>query len=386
MPPYDQVHEFTAALGGRPIQFISKPGLANWDRVSPASMLLAEAISLTGEEGMLLLGCGHGALGVALARLARQVDMLDVSLIALEMAGLTVHANAASNARVRTSISVLPEQAQAFDVVAIEAPADRGLTRRWLVEAREALRPGGTLYLAGANDQGARSAIADAAALFGGADVLAFRQGSRVAHAGKLAGVPPPAWASTGGIAPGSWHEFAVEVRGHAFRLRSLPGVFSSGRLDEGTALLLGAIDIPRGAHVLDVGCGYGIIGLLAARLGAANVDMVDSNLLAVASAAENIALDGCAVAQIFPRDGVPSEAYRRYDVVATNPPFHAGKATDYDITRGFIDGARRALRPGGRLYLVANRFLKYDGWLRAAFERVDCVAETRSYRVWSAT
>ena len=386
MAPYDQVHEFTAALGGRTIRFMSKPGLANWDRVSPASMLLAEAIDLAGGERALLLGCGPGALGVALARQAREVDLLDASAIALRMAELTMRANAVTNARARASISVLPKQAEGFDVVAIEAPGDRGLTRRWLVEARQALKPGGALYLAGANDHGARSAIADAAALFGGAEVLGYRQGSRVALSRKSAGVPAPAWASEGGIAPGSWHEFGAKARGHTFRLRSLPGVFADGRLDEGTALLLEALDVPAGARVLDVGCGYGIIGLLAARLGAAGVDMVDVNLLAVASAAENIALDGCAAARAFPSDGVPAEAFECYDVVATNPPFHVGKATDYGVTRGFIEGARRALGPGGQLYLVANRFLKYDQWLRAAFECVACVAETRSYRVWRAT
>lgn len=382
---YDQIREFSADVGGQIIRFISKPGLANWDRVSPASMLLADTIVLGGGERALLFGCGHGALGAALARSAREVVLMDTSALATAMAERTLRANGATNARVHASISVLPEHAGSFDLAAIELPADRGLARRWLVEANQALKPGGALYLAGANDHGARSAIADAAALFGGAEALAYKQGSRVAQARKSADAPAPAWASEDGIAPGTWREFAVQARGHSFRLRSLPGVFASGRLDDGTRLLLDALDIPAGARVLDVGCGCGIIGLVAARLGAASVEMVDANLLAVASAAENIALNGVAAARAFAGDGVPAGAERRYDVVATNPPFHVGKSTDYDVTQAFIDGARRALAPGGRLYLVANRFLKYEPWLRAAFERVACVAETRGYRVWKA-
>jgi 16S rRNA (guanine1207-N2)-methyltransferase len=109
-------------------------------------------------------------------------------------------------------------------------------------------------------------------------------------------------------------------------------------------------------------------------------------NLLAVAAASENIALNGVARARAFVSDGVPAGAAARYDVVATNPPFHVGKTTDYDIARGFIAAARRALRPGGRLLLVANRFLRYDEPLRAAFDRVDCVVEARGYRVWKAS
>jgi 16S rRNA (guanine1207-N2)-methyltransferase len=70
---------------------------------------------------------------------------------------------------------------------------------------------------------------------------------------------------------------------------------------------------------------------------------------------------------------------------VLTNPPFHVGKAVDYEIARAFVVQTRRALRPGGQLVLVANQFIRYDQLLRLAFEQVACLAETRSYRVWQA-
>lgn len=386
IPTHDQTHTFSARLGDQTIQVISKPGMAHWDRVSPASLLLAEAAGVAVGERALLLGCGHGALGAALARRAGEVVLMDISALALTMAERTLRANAVTNASIRASISVLPEQAGSFDSVAIEVLADRRLTRRWLVEAHGALKPGGRLFLAGANDHGIKAAIADAAAQFGDTATLAYRQGNRVAVATRTAEMPTAAWAAEPGIAPTTWYEFTSEARGHAFWLRSLPGVFAYDRIDEGTRLLLDALDVPAGARVLDIGCGHGIIGLLAARLGAAAVDMVDVNLLALAAASENIALNGVARARAFASDGVPADAEARYDVVATNPPFHVGKATDYDIARGFIAGARRALRPGGRLLLVANRFLRYDEPLRAAFDTVECVAETRRYCVWKAS
>ena len=218
------------------------------------------------------------------------------------------------------------------------------------------------------------------------ANVLAYKHGNRVARVHKLAGrAPGAAWAGEDGIAPGTWYEFDAQARGQTFRLRSLPGVFAYNRLDEGTALLLESLAIPAGAHVLDVGCGCGIIGLAAARMGAAQVDMVDVNILAVAAARENIARGGIAGARAFPSDGVPEDAARRYDVVATNPPFHIGKSIDYDVTGAFIERARLALKPGGRFFLVSNQFIRYDQLLRSAFEQVECLATTRSYRVWSA-
>jgi 16S rRNA (guanine1207-N2)-methyltransferase len=384
--PYDQVHSFSARLGDQIMTVVSKPGLRDWDRVSAASELLAGVIELATRERALLIGSGPGALGVVLARRGGRVALMDINAIALEMAGRTLQANGIANGQIVQSISVLPEQAGSFDVVAIEVPSDRRLARRWLVEAYGALMPGGRLYIAGANDHGARSVIADAEALFGGAQPLGYRGGSRVAVARKPAAGPlAPEWARAPGIASGSWYEFGAEARGETFRLRSLPGIFAYDRIDEGTRLLLNTIDIPAGAHVLDIGCGYGIIGLLAARLGAASVEMIDINLLAVAAAAENIPTNGIGGARAFVSDGVPDDAIDRYDVVVTNPPFHTGKATNYDITPALIAGARRALKPGGALFLVANRFLAYERELRAAFAQVGSVAETRGYRVWHA-
>jgi 16S rRNA (guanine1207-N2)-methyltransferase len=388
-PAYYQPRAASITLGGQALKLISKPGIPDWDRVSPAQQLLADAVKPATDARMLLLGCGPGALGAALARQAQagSATLLDSSWIALAMAERTLNANNVRNARRCATISVLPEQASAFDIALIVVPNDRKLARRWLVEAHAALRPGGELFIAGANDHGIRSVIDDAAALFGGANVLGYKHGNRVAQAHKTDGVNhSPAWAAAPGIAPGTWHAFEAQACGHMFQLRSLPGVFAYDRVDAGTALLLDVLPIPPGARVLDVGCGYGIIGLLAARLGAAQVDLVDVNLLAVAAAQENIQHNRIANARSYASDGVPEGAVRRYDLVVSNPPFHVGKSVDDDIARAFIERARQALVYGGQLILVANQFLRYDQVLRAAFGQVECLASNRSYRVWSAT
>jgi 16S rRNA (guanine1207-N2)-methyltransferase len=385
---YYQIHTLSATLGDQPVQIISKPGIPDWDRVSPAQSLLATAVKPAPEARVLVLGCGHGAVGVTLARQAYNgaVVLLDSSCIALAMTERTLRANGATNAQVCTDISVLPAQAGSFDVAVITAPADRKLTRRWLVEASQALKDEGQLFIAGANEHGIRSAIADAEALFGATNVLAYKQGNRVAQARKLPGsAPAAAWAGEAGIAPGTWYEFEVQAHGQIFGLRSLPGVFAHDRLDEGTALLLEALVFPAGARVLDVGCGNGIIGLVAARIGAAYVDMVDVNLLAVAAASENMARNGVSNARAFLSDGLPEDAAQRYDLVATNPPFHVGRSIEHGIAAAFIERARRSLKPGGRFLLIGNQFIRYHRLLGTAFEQVECLAATRSYRVWSA-
>jgi 16S rRNA G1207 methylase RsmC len=205
---YYQTHAFSITLGGRAIKLISKPGIPDWDSVTPAQQLLADAVKPMADARMLLLGCGPGALGAALARQAHagSATLLDSNWIALAMAERTLNANNVTNARVCSTISVLPEQAGAFDIAMIVVPNDRKLTRRWLVEAYAALRQGGELYIAGANDHGIRSVIGDAEALWRcrgvvwqreRAGIQARQPGSPSAQGGRcegLAGVGGRAW------------------------------------------------------------------------------------------------------------------------------------------------------------------------------------------------
>src|SRR6185503_19925880 len=128
---YYQTRAFSITLGGQAIKLISKPGIPDWDSVSPAQQLLADAVKPAADARMLLLGCGPGALGVALAQQAQagSVALLDSSWIALAMAERTLNANNVTNARVRSTISLLPEQAGAFDIATKIVPNDRKLTR-----------------------------------------------------------------------------------------------------------------------------------------------------------------------------------------------------------------------------------------------------------------
>jgi 16S rRNA (guanine1207-N2)-methyltransferase len=366
--PYEQVHTLSVQLGSQALKLVTKPGLPYWDAVRPADALLEAAVQVNAHSRLLVLGCGAGLLGAALAPRASQGHLLlaDTSYIALEMARRTLAANGIVNA--------------------IVAPPDRKLARRWLVEAWYVLEAGGTLWLAGANDQGVRSVIADAAALFGAAPVIAYQQGHRLAQAQRGAGTTSlPAWASTPGIAPGTWREFTIEARGQQLQVCGLAGVFAHDRLDDGTRLLLEAMPAPHGARVLDLGCGTGIIGALAARLGAAQTELVDANLLAVASASATLARNTMGNARAYAADGMPAAPAHSYDIVLSNPPFHIGKAIDYEVAQAFIAQTRQALQPKGQFILVANQFLRYDQLLATLFNKVTCLAQTSSFRVWRA-
>jgi len=138
----------------------------------------------------------------------------------------------------------------------------------------------------------------------------------------------------------------------HEFGFRTAAGVFSRGGVDRGTRLLLEAVDVAGAQSILDLGCGYGVVGIvLARRAPQARVVLIDVNPRAVALAVENIGLNAVGNAEALCGDGCGPVAGRRFDVIAMNPPIRAGRVVVLRLLRE----ARECLSPTGRLYLVAR-------------------------------
>src|SRR5438094_10236534 len=94
--------------------------------------------------------------------------------------------------------------------------------------------------------------------------------------------------------------QIRFEVRGHAFTFRTDAGVFSGGKIDRGTELLLDALEIGPCELILDLGCGYGALGIVAARLSeGGHVVLTDVNERAVVLARKNLGANGVANADV---------------------------------------------------------------------------------------
>jgi 16S rRNA (guanine1207-N2)-methyltransferase len=169
-------------------------------------------------------------------------------------------------------------------------------------------------------------------------------------------------------------------VRGLELRLLTQPGVFSAGELDPGTRLLIETMRVTPTARSLDLGCGYGAIGIVAAKLAQrGHATLVDSDIRATRLAQRNLDLNGVTNADVMLGDGVHDLAPKaRYDLVVSNPPTHEGRAVLEDL----VAGAYRVLRPRGQLYLVVNRLLSLRREVERVFGNEDVVARSKGYIV----
>jgi 16S rRNA (guanine1207-N2)-methyltransferase len=145
--------------------------------------------------------------------------------------------------------------------------------------------------------------------------------------------------------------EFAATVRGQALRFRATWGLFSPREVDEGTSMLLDAVEVAPDADCFDLGCGYGPIGLTLARLAPQGETwMVDRDFVAVEYANANAALNGITNARALLSNGFEGiPAGQRFDLVLSNLPAKVGN----ELLTLLIADAHARLSPGGRLYVV---------------------------------
>ena len=188
--------------------------------------------------------------------------------------------------------------------------------------------------------------------------------------------------------APQSAHkpgEVCCTYRGHALRFATDSGVFSRTELDRGTEVLLDALPEDVAGDVLDMGCGYGVIGVAVGRQWPeTRITMADINERACGLSRENARANGVE-ATVLQSDGYEKVLAERFDLILQNPPIRAGKAVIYQM---FAD-ASRCLRPGGELWLVIR---KQQGapsamnYLRTLFENVEAVEKKSGFWVLRCT
>ncbi len=329
--------------------------------------LLAETVQYEPGERLLVVNSAADPCVPALAQRMGELVLAEDSIAAYARAQAALQRMGKTGPRYRQI---------AFHEYALhEAPATMDLAvmnilyqpnNAWMLYgvqmAAYALKSGGRLYIEGAKDRGILSLGKRVQEVFGNLETLAISKGQRVIYALKR------------------------ERPAGNLVVPDL-AAFAGGKMDEGTSLLLEALEVRVTDSVLDLGCGNGFIGAyIAERASKGQVTLVDASLTSVAATGRLLAEHGLSNAHALASDGIQAVRDQRFTLVATNPPFHLGGIQTTTIAERFIREAAQVLLPRGSFYLVANRFLKYEPILYACFGEVEEVAGNSRFKVLRAT
>ncbi|WP_282343328.1 class I SAM-dependent methyltransferase [Pseudomonas sp. PS02288] len=263
-----------------------------------------------------------------------------------------------------------------FDSAVLFLPKSRELAD-YLLQALAARLPGAMLYLVGEKRGGIERAGKQQLAAYGKPRKL---DSARHCQLWQVSVETPPPAPDLNALA----QTFSLSLADGPLQVVSLPGVFSHGRLDRGSALLLQHLDGLPSGPLLDFGCGAGVIGAtLKRRYPDSAVTLLDVDAFAVASSQLTLAANGLD-AEVIAGDGIRC-APRELAAIISNPPFHQGVHTDYQATETLLREAASHLLGKGQMRLVANSFLRYAPLIEQHLGACRTLAEDDGFRVYQA-
>ncbi len=170
-----------------------------------------------------------------------------------------------------------------------------------------------------------------------------------------------------------------ARLGGRAFRFLTSSGVFSYKKIDRGTELLVSNMIIRQEDHVLDLGCGYGILGIAAAKI-AGRVILTEVNSRAANLARKNLKLNSIANAEVREGNLYEPVADEKFNVILCNLPMSAGLGVVYEI----IEKSTAHLKSRGTLQVVVRKGAKrIEQKMREIFGNVTTLAKKGGYRVF---
>lgn len=172
-----------------------------------------------------------------------------------------------------------------------------------------------------------------------------------------------------------------TKIKDIDLKFETEPSLFSPNSIDNGTLAMLSKIDFLPSDKVFDLGCGYGVVGILAGKLiGEESVIMCDISEQAVKCATINAALNGVPHINIRLSDGYQNIQEYDFTLILCNPPYHA----DFSVPKRFIEVGFRKLAAGGKLVMITKRLEWYKNKLVSVFGNVK-VQKIQGYYVFSA-
>ncbi|SMH35387.1 class I SAM-dependent methyltransferase [Mesorhizobium australicum] len=261
---------------------------------------------------------------------------------------------------------------EGYDLVLVLTGKHKGLNEILIAEAMRRGSPASVILVAGSKDDGIAS-------LRKRLEALAPIEGSLSKFHGQAFWLHRPADARAVAAMLENPHREAL-IGG---RFRATPGMFSHDRIDAGSRLLAQHIPPDLSGAVADFCAGWGYLAAEALErcAGVASLDLFEADFASLEAAKLNLA-DARVPVGFHWADLASEPVPRKFDAIVMNPPFHQGRAADPAIGNAMIRAASAALKPNGRLYMVANRGLPYEAALSAGFRQSGELVRDQTYKV----
>ena len=174
---------------------------------------------------------------------------------------------------------------------------------------------------------------------------------------------------------------FTVTINSIPLIFETTSTVFSPTCADKGTLAMLSVVNLYPTDKLLDLGCGYGIVGIYAAKhIGEQNVVMSDNNKKCIELSNKNAETNGVGGVKAIQSDGFKNLDDKNFTLILSNPPYHA----DFSVPKRFIEKGFNRLQVGGKMFMVTKRKEWYKNKFTAIFGGVK-IYETDGYFVFCA-
>lgn len=326
------------------------------------------------DSRVLIVNDSFGALAVALSDY--RPDAVSDSFLSHQATRINLDRNGKPQDAVRLLHSLEPLQ-DTYDLVLIKVPKTLGLLEHQLISLRNHLQPDAQIILAGMVKMLPASVWQTVERLIGPTATALARKKAKLIFARAIPLENPPP------------NPYPVRYRlEHTdFWIVNHANVFSRDSLDIGTRFFLAHLPSgPGQTEIVDLGCGNGVVGLIAAqRNPEATVHFVDESYMAVASAKKNFeaAFGTERKATFRVGDGLTEFGMESADLILCNPPFHQQYLQGDQIAVGMVKEAKRVLRRNGELWVIGNRHLHYHTLLDRLFGGCSEVAANPKFVIY---
>lgn len=352
--------------------------LRAWDAADEYLLhYLAEQSAGQDTGRLLIINDSFGALAVALA--TRRPQAWSDSYLGQAATRLNLAANDIDPAQV-TLLDSLQLPSGPLDLVLIKAPKTLALLEDQLIRLRPLLTPSTQVMVAGMVKGLPSSVWSLLERLLGPTETPLARKKAKLILVRPDLSLPLPA----------NPYPVRYPLEDSAYTISNHANVFSRDSLDIGTRFLLQHLPVlPAARDIVDLGCGNGVLGLMAAATHPqAQLHFVDESFMAVASAQDNFraAFGEERSARFQVGDGLSDFTPASADLVLCNPPFHQQQTVGDQLAQRMFQDAREVLRPGGELWVVSNRHLGYHVALKRLFGSVEVMASNVKFVILRST